>query len=90
MLQPEPRSGEGCITLAHEGLENVKIQKLMLNPHCYISSFQAEEVPNNVIQLYAKIMKGTTKPHQIGNDRKRQYFDERRRKIVRNRVFNCH
>ena len=27
VLQPEPRSGEGCNTLSHEGLANVNIRK---------------------------------------------------------------
>ena len=36
MLQPEPRSGEGCNTLSHEGLANVNIRKGMLYRHCYI------------------------------------------------------
>ena len=54
MLQPEPRSGEGCNTLSHEGLANVNIRKRMLYRHCYIPSFQAQAVPNYFIQLYAK------------------------------------
>ena len=28
--------------------------------------------------------------HWVGGNRKRQYIDERRAKIVRNRVFDCH
>ena len=36
MLQPEPRSGEGCNTLLHEGLANVNIRKGMLYRHCYM------------------------------------------------------
>ena len=38
VLQPEPRSGEGCNTLSHEGLANVNIRKRMLYRHCYIPS----------------------------------------------------
>ena len=30
VLQPEPRSDEGCNTLSHEGLANVNIRKRML------------------------------------------------------------
>ena len=44
VLQPEPRSGEGCNTLSHEGLANVNIRKRMLYRHCYIPSFQAQAV----------------------------------------------
>ena len=36
MLQPEPRSGEGCNTLLHVGLANVYIGKGMLYRHCYM------------------------------------------------------
>ena len=36
MLQPEPRTGEGCNTLSHEGLANVNIRKGMLYRHLYI------------------------------------------------------
>ena len=36
MLQPEPRSVEGCNTLLHEGLANVNIRKGMLYRHCYM------------------------------------------------------
>ena len=32
----------------------------------------------------------TSASHRIGGNRKREYIDERRSKIVRNRVFNCH
>ena len=31
------------------------IRKSMLYRHCYIHSFQAQAVPNNVIQLYAEM-----------------------------------
>ena len=55
VLQPEPRSGEGCNTLSHEGLAHVNIRKRMLYRHCYIPSFQAQAAPNNFIQLYAKM-----------------------------------
>ena len=55
VLQPEPRSGEGCNTFSQESLANVKIQKRMLYRHCYIPSFQAQAVPNNFIQLYAEM-----------------------------------
>ena len=55
VLQPEPRSGEGCNTLSHEGLANVNIRKRMLYRHCYIPSSQASAVLNNFIQLYAEM-----------------------------------
>ena len=55
VLQPEPRSVEGCNTLSHEGLAHIKIWKRMLYCHCYIPSFQAQAAPNNFIQLYAKM-----------------------------------
>ena len=42
-------SSEGCNTLSHEGLANVNIRKRMLYRHCYIPSFQAHAVPNNLI-----------------------------------------
>ena len=51
VLQPEPRSGEGCNTFSHEGLVNVDIRKRMLYRHCYIPSFQAQAVPNNFNKL---------------------------------------
>ena len=49
----------------------------MLYRHCYIPSFQAQAVPNNFIQLYAKnvhrnIMKRTTNSHRIDGNRKRR------------------
>ena len=46
----------------------------MLYRHCYISFLQAQAVPNNLIQLYAELMKRTAKPHWIGSKRKRQYY----------------
>ena len=55
MLQPEPRSGEGCKTLSHEGLANVNIRKGMLYRNCDIPSSQASAVLNNFIQLYAEM-----------------------------------
>ena len=45
----------------------------MLYRYYYISFLQAQTVPNNLIQLYAELMKRTTKPNWIGN-RKRQYY----------------
>ena len=39
MLQPDPRSGEGCNTLLHEGFANVNTRKRLLYRHCYIPSF---------------------------------------------------
>ena len=79
VLQPKPRSGEGCNTLSHSGLANVNIRKRMLYRHCYIPSFQAQAVPNNFIQLYAKnvhrnIMKHRSNSHRIGCNRKRQDY----------------
>ena len=38
VLQPDPRSGEGCNTLLHEGFANVDTRKRMLYRHCYIPS----------------------------------------------------
>ena len=38
VLQPEPRSGEGCNTLSHSGLAIVNTQKRMLYRHCYFLS----------------------------------------------------
>ena len=64
VLQPEPRTecdnvlqprGSGCNTLSHSGLANVNIRKRMLYRHCYIPSFQAQAVPDNLIQLYAEM-----------------------------------
>ena len=90
MLQPEPQSGESCNTLSHEGLANVNIRKRILYRHCYIPSFQTQAVPNYFIQLYAKnvhrsIMKRTTNSHQIGGNRKRQYY---RRTLTKNSKKN--
>ena len=59
-------STHGCFT-------TVNIRKRMLYRHCYISFLQAHAVPNNLIQLYAELMKRATKPNWIGN-RKRQYY----------------
>ena len=39
MLQPDPRNGEGCITLLREGFANVNTRKRLLYRHCYIPSF---------------------------------------------------
>ena len=39
MLQPDPRSSEGCNTLLHEGFANVNTRKRLLYRHCYIPSF---------------------------------------------------
>ena len=36
VLQPDPRSGEGCNTLLHEGFANVNTRKILLFRHCYI------------------------------------------------------
>ena len=55
-----------------------------------ISFLQAQAVPNKFIQLYAELMKRTTKPHRIGGNQKVNAIDEHRPKIVRNRVFDCH
>ena len=69
VLQPKPQSGSGCNTLSHKGLANVNIQKRMLYRHCYIPSFQAQAVPNNFIQLYAKMSTVTSwsvQPIHIG------------------------
>ena len=60
VLQPEPRSGEGCNTLLHVGLANVNIRKRMLYRHCYIPPFLTQAVPNNFIQLSAKMFTVTS------------------------------
>ena len=39
MLQPDPRSGEGCNTLLHKGFANVNTRKTLLYRHCYKPSF---------------------------------------------------
>ena len=39
VLQPDPRSGEGCNTLIHEGFAKVNTRKRLLYRHCYIPSF---------------------------------------------------
>ena len=95
MLQPESRSGEGCNTLSHEGLAHVNIRKRMLYRHCYIPSFQAQAAPNNFIQLYAKMSTVTSyKVQRIHTGKAAienvNIIDERRPKIVKNRVFDCH
>ena len=41
MLQPDPRSGEGCNTLLHEGFANVDTRKRMLYRHCNYYTFLA-------------------------------------------------
>ena len=61
MLQPEPRSGEGCNTLSHEGLSNVNTRKRMLYRHCYIPSFPAHTDRNVCGNIHRSIMKHTTK-----------------------------
>ena len=54
------------------------LQPLIYGKECYVVSYisflQAQAVPNNLIQLYAELMKRTTKPHWIGSNRKRQYY----------------
>ena len=59
-------SKHGCFT-------TVNIRKRMLYRQCYISFLQAQAVPINLIQLYSELMKRTTKPNWIGNQ-KRQYY----------------
>ena len=39
VLQPDPRNGEGCNTLLHEGFANVNTQKRLLYRHFNIPSF---------------------------------------------------
>ena len=46
MLQPDPRSGEGCNTLVHSGLANVNTRKRLLYRHCYI------HVPSLLVQVF--------------------------------------
>ena len=41
VLLPEPRSGECCNTLSHEGLANVNTEKNVYR-YCYIPSFPAQ------------------------------------------------
>ena len=72
----------GCFT-------TVNIRKRMFYRHCYISFLQAQAVPNNLIQFYAELMKRTTKPNWIAIENVNN-IDERRPKIVRNMVFDCH
>ena len=61
---------------AHTGA----LQPLIYGKECYIviviiiSFLQAQAVPNNLIQLYAELMKRTTKQHWTGSNRKRQYY----------------
>ena len=55
MLQPEPQSSEGCNTLSHSGLANINTWKRMSYRPYYIPSFQAQAVPNILIQLYAEM-----------------------------------
>ena len=38
VLQPDPRSVEGCNTLINEGFANFDTRKRMLYRHCYIPS----------------------------------------------------
>ena len=42
VMQPDPRSGEGCNTLFNKGFANVDTRKRMLYRHCYIPSLQAQ------------------------------------------------
>ena len=62
----------------------------MLYRRCYLSFLQAQAVPNNLIQSYAELMKRTSKPHCIGSNQNVNTIDERRPKIVRHIVFDCH
>ena len=54
------------------------LQPLIYGKECLIviviSFLQAQAAPNNLIQLYAELMKRTTKPHWICSNRKRQYY----------------
>ena len=58
MLQPDPRSGEGCNTLIHEGFANVNTRKRLLYRHCYIPSFLVQvftiESKNNLSKFLAE------------------------------------
>ena len=46
VLQPDPRSGEGCNTLVHSGLANVNTRKRLLYCHCHI------HVPSFLVQVF--------------------------------------
>ena len=58
MLRPDPRSGEGCNTLLHEGLANVNTHKRLLYRNCYIPSFLVQvftiQSKNNLSKFLAQ------------------------------------
>ena len=58
VLQPDPRSGEGCNTLIHEGFANVNTRKRLLYRHCYIPSFLVHvftiQSKNNLSKFHAE------------------------------------
>ena len=58
MLQPDPRSGEGCNTLIHEGFANVNTRKRLLYRHYYIPSFLVQvftiQLKNNLSKFLAE------------------------------------
>ena len=52
-----------------------------------------EEGPNGkffFLILKSLICFGSIGTHRVGGNCKRQYFDDHRSKIIRNRVFDCH
>ena len=54
MLQPDPRSGEGCNTLLHEGFANVDTRKRMLYRHCCIYLPSQHMLQNSVSKRLAE------------------------------------
>ena len=58
VLQPDPRSGEGCNTLLPEGFANVDTRKRMLYRHCFKPPLLAQvltiQPQNNVRGLQSR------------------------------------
>ena len=58
VLQPDPRSGEGCNTLLHKGFANADTWKRMLYYHCYMPSLPAQmfmiQSQNNLLKELAE------------------------------------
>ena len=47
VLQPEPRSSEGCNTLSHEGLANVNTENNVLSSLLYTFPFSTPDLNGN-------------------------------------------
>ena len=62
MLQPDPRSGEGCNTLLHEGFANVNTRKRLLYHHCYIPSFLVQVITIQSKNSLSKFLAEGVKP----------------------------